>query len=606
MRTGWAARHPSLPPSLKALASGADRSRWGRVFRSLRVLARVSWHFLPLWPWVLGMVLASVAAISAELAEPLLHQQLVNRVLLGHSLRLLPRILVLYVAVATAHWLAGSLAHYCHVQGGERFSIRLRTRTYAHLRRLSLRALRRESSGELVAAMQQFGPEVGEGYLGLLHAVTSSLYRLPASLALLARLNGQLLWMVLPALALYPLYPVATVRPLRRALTALTLYDVQAQGVVNDRVVGLPAMLHRVDAREDVTAVRDLLWRRLPLRVRVFLVERLGGLFDVAAHQGVAVLLFGLGGLAVLQGRMSVGALLAFMEYVRGLEVPVRRLMHLPIGAQRVAVVADRVYALLDRPVDVPGPRRGRSAARLRGEVRLQGVTVRGDDGRPLLRDVSFTVPAGALCAVVGASGAGKSTLGVLVPRFIDPDAGQVLLDGVDARSYDLASLRQAVAYVPQDPIFFRDSVWENLVLARPEASAREVWQALQRARATDFLQAEALRTAGAETAAAPPILGLGLAEGAANLSGGQRQRLGLARGFLQGGRILVLDEVLSGLDPVLQREVFRGIAALRGRQTVLLITHQWDLARQADLVVLLAEGRLVRCGRPEAVLGRF
>ena len=559
------------------------------------------------------MILASVAAISAELAEPWLHQQLINRVLLGRSVQLLPRILALYVAAATAHWLAASAAHYCHMQGSERFSIRLRTRIYAHLRRLSLRALRRESSGELVAAIQQFGPEVGDGYLSLLHSVTSSLYRLPASLALLAQLNGRLLLMVLPALTLYPLYPVVTVRPLRRALTGLTLYDVQAQGVVNDRVVGLPAMLHRVDARDDVTDVRDLLWRRLPLRVRVFLVERMGGLLDVAAHQGLAVLLFGLGGLAVLRGRMSVGALLAFMEYVRGLEGPVRRLMHLPIGAQRVAVVADRVYALLDRPVDVPAPRRGHGTASLRGEVSFQGVTVRGDDGRAILREVRFTIPAGALCAVVGGSGAGKSTLGALVPRHIDPDGGAVLFDGVDARAYDLRALRSAVAHVPQDPIFLRDTLWENLLVARPGAPAADVWQALAHAHAADFLGSAqgrdqaAARSGGSAgaTGDAPPALSLRLAEGAANLSGGQRQRLGLARGFLQGGRVLVLDEVLSGLDPAMQREVFRDILDLRGRRTVLLITHQWDLARRADLVALLAEGRLVRFGRPAAVLGR-
>lgn len=553
-----------------------------------------------------------LAAISAELLEPLLHQLLVNRVLLGGEARLLPRILLLYVGAATAQWLAATAAHYFHLQAAERFSIRLRTRTYAHLRRLSLRALGRSSTGELVAAIQQFGPEVGEGYLDLLRSVLASAYRLPASLALMAQLSGPLLLWALPALALYPLYPLVTVRPLRGALTALALYDVEAQGVVNDRVAGLRALLHRVDARHDVTAVRDLLWRRIALRLRAFLVERLGGLLDVAAHQGMTVVLLGAGGVAVLRGQLTVGALLAFLEYVRGVEGPVRRLMHLPVGAQRVAVVADRVYSLLDRPPDVPAPRRGLPVRGARGEVAFAGVTVRGDDGRPILRDVTFTVPAGALCAVVGGSGAGKSTLAACVPRYIDPDEGAVLLDGVDLRRYDLRELRAAVALVPQEPVFFRDSLLANLLVARPDADLAQVWDALRRAGATDFVapaatgradQGPLAADAGGDGVPRAP-LGAPLAEGAGNLSGGQRRRIGLARGFLQDGLVLVLDEVLTGLDPALAAQVFASIASLRGRRTVLLITHQWELARSADLAAVLAAGRLQRFGRPAAVLG--
>jgi ATP-binding cassette subfamily B protein len=552
----------------------------------------VAWRFLPLWPWQVGLVAATVAGISAELAEPLLHQRLVNRVLLAGQLRLLPGILGLYVLAATAHWLAHSAAHYMHLQGSERFSIRLRTRMYAHLRRLGLRALGRQSTGELVAAVQQFGPEVGEDYLALLHSVVASCYRLPASLALLARLNLHLLVLALPALTLYPLYPVLTARPLRRALANLALYDVHTQGVVNDRVAGLAALWHRVDARGDVGEVERLLWRRLRLRLRAFVVDRLGGLLDVAAHQGLAVLLFGLGGLAVWRHQMTVGALLAFLEYVRGLEGPVRRLMHLPVGAQRLAVVADRAFAVLDLPVDVVPPRRGRSARSVRGDLALRRAGVRGLEGRPILEDVTCAFPAGRLVAVVGPSGAGKSTLGALLPRLLDPDEGAVLLDGVDLRAYDLAELRAQVAYVPQEPVFFQDTLEANLRVARPEATEGEIWAALERAQATDFVA----RTPG-------PGLTYRLAEGAANLSGGQRRRLGLARGLLQGGRVLVLDEALSGLDPRLAERVFAELRRLRGQVTVVLITHQWELARRADVAVLLEGGRVVRQGPPWEVL---
>ncbi len=557
--------------------------------RFLRILWRVGRFYLPLWPWLLLLVVATVAGISAELLEPWLHQVFVNRVLLGRQAGLLPEILILYACAAAANWVAGNLVHYAFLQATERFSVRLRVAAYGHLRRLSLRSLRRVSTGEATAALQQFGPDVGEGFLALWQSLLASLYRLPASLALMGRLSGPLMRYTLPILAIYPLYPLLTAGPLRQALTRLSLFDVRAQGVVNDRVAGLRGLLHRTEAAPDVGALRGLLIRRVPLRIRAFLVDRAGALLDLAAHQGMTVLLLGLGGAAVLRGQMTLGGLLAFMEYVRGVEGPVRRLLHLPIGAQRVAVVAERVFTLLDAPVDVRPPRHGRPA-QLRGRIELLGVGVLGDAGQELLQGVSLVIPAGARCALVGGSGAGKSTLAALLPRYLDPDRGAVRLDGFDAREYDLAGLRQAVALVPQDPVFFRENVLENVRLGRPGATDAQVREALRRAHAEELLEGG-------------PVGGRVLGEGAGNLSGGQRQRLALARAHLQDPAILVLDEATSALDPELQRAVLREVfASARGR-TVVFVTHQLDLAATADLVVVLGGGRIQRVGPPARVL---
>ncbi len=576
----------------RGTARRLDRTRWARHIRVLRVLWRVTRAFLPLWPWVLILGFSTVAGISAELLEPWLHQVFVNRVLLGRQVAVLPDILALYALAALVQWLAGTAVHWSFVQATERFSVRLRVHAYHHLRRLSLRGLRRLSTGEVTAALQQFGPDVGEGYLGLLQALLASLYRLPASLALMAQLNGPLLRWTLPILAIYPLYPLVTAGPLRRALSSLSLFDVYSQGVVNDRVAGLRALLHRLDAEGDSQALYALLWRRLRLRLRAFFVDRAGGLIDIAVHQGLTVCLLGLGGLAVLHGQMTVGGLLAFLEYVRGVEGPVRRLLHLPLGAQRVAVVAERVFQVVDAPPDVRRPRHGRPV-RLQGAIQFRGVEVRGDDGGPILSGIDLGIPAGSFCAIVGGSGAGKSTLASLVARLMDPDAGCVLLDGVDAREYDLAALRAAVAVVPQDPVFFRESVLANVRLARPEASAAEVAAALRRARAEERLDG-------------PRGEGRTLREAGGNLSGGQLQRLALARMYLQDPTIVVLDEVTSALDPRLGRAVLDEILAWRGRRTVLLITHQPDLAARADLVAVLAAGRLQASGPPMRALSAY
>jgi ATP-binding cassette subfamily B protein len=549
----------------------------------LRVLWRVGRQFGPLWPWLLALTLATIGGISAELIEPWLHQMFVNRVLLGHDVHLLPEILGLYGAASMAQWLCGSAVHYTFVQSTERFSIRLRTAAYGKLRRLGIRDLRQLSSGEVTAAFQQFGPDVGEGMVALGQSLLASLYRLPASIWLLAHLSGPLLRWTLPALAIYPLYPLLTAGPLRRALGRLAVFDVRAQGVVNDSVASLRARLPAVDSGPETRSLGEFLWRRIPLRVRAFLVDRAGGLLEMVAHQGLSVLLLGLGGMAVLRGQLTVGGLLAFLEYVRGVEGPIRRLMQLPISAQRVAVVAERVFAFSDIPPEVVGPRRGRPA-RLRGEVELRGVDVRAEDGHALLSGINLRIPAGSFCVILGKSGAGKSTLASLLPRYLDPDRGVVLLDGVDARQYDLDGLRRRVALVPQDPVFVRESVVDNVRLACPSATPAQAVAAIRMAHAEELLEGREGRV---------------LHEAGGNLSGGQRQRLALARGYLQDPAVLVLDEATSALDPALARQVLSDLLALRGRRTLVWITHQEDLAQWADLVVRVEDGRVVSCGPP-------
>lgn len=574
------------PPTLSRARSW--RARLGRM---LRVLARIMFTFRPFWPWVLGMVIATLVAISAELVEPLLQQVFINRVLLGREAQLLPDVLLLYLAAAMGNWLSANVLHYCFLQAAERYSVHLRVEAYRHLRRLSLRGLRKQSSGEVVAALQQFGPEVGDGFLSILQSVTGIAYRLPTSIILMMHLSGPLAVWTTPALCLYPFYPLLTVRPLRRALASLTLFDVQSQGVVNDNVVGLSAMLHRRNEEPDANRLWTLLWRRIRLRTRVFFVDRAGGLLDVVAHQGMTVLLLGIGGLRVLHGQMTVGGLLAFFEYVRGVEGPVRRLMHLPIGLQRVAVMAERVFHIMDQPEDVPPPRRGRKVGPVPCGFELRGVTVRGDDGQDLLRRVNLRIPPGSVCALVGPSGAGKSTLAALLPRLLDPVEGQVLLNGEDLRTYDLAALRLAVAYVPQEPVFFRESLFDNVRVGRPGASDAEVLEALGKAQATDFVRMEG--DSGSRV----------LFEAAGNLSGGQRQRLALARAYLQDAPALILDEPTSALDPRLRRRVLTACLRDRGRRTIVLVSHHPEEARMADVVVLLSDGAVRAVGPPERVL---
>ena len=230
-------------------------------------------------------------------------------------------------------------------------------------------------------------------------------------------------------------------------------------------------------------------------------------------------------------------------------------------------------------------------AAPMKGEVAFRGVTFAYEEGHPVLHDISFQVEAGMRVAIVGQTGAGKTTLVKLINRTYDVSAGQVLVDGVDVRDWNLEALRRQIAIIEQDIFLFSRTVAENIAFARPDASREEIIAAAKMAQAHDFIMAF---KDGYDT-----VLG----ERGVNLSGGQRQRLALARAFLADPRILILDDSTSAIDSLTEDKIQQAIfAASRGR-TTFIITHRLSQIRWADLIVVLRRGRIAAIGAHEDLL---
>jgi subfamily B ATP-binding cassette protein MsbA len=194
---------------------------------------------------------------------------------------------------------------------------------------------------------------------------------------------------------------------------------------------------------------------------------------------------------------------------------------------------------------------------------------------------------------LVGASGAGKSTALSLVPRLHDVTSGRILLDGLDLRDIQLASLRDAIAYVSQDPLLFDFSVRDNILVGRPDASEAEVWEAARAASAAQFIEE---LPEGMETRVGP---------GGQRLSGGQRQRVALARALLRNPRLLLLDEATSALDSQNEAAVQQALATLRHGRTTLIVAHRLSTVRSADMVVVMDEGRAVECGSHDGLMAQ-
>jgi ATP-binding cassette subfamily B protein len=318
-------------------------------------------------------------------------------------------------------------------------------------------------------------------------------------------------------------------------------------------------------------------------------------LMGLVSGVGVLIVLW-LGGKAVVDGRISLGAFVAFNGYLTQLAWPTIALGWTLASIQRGLAAMGRVTEVLDERGhgELGGQPPGDSNNRELlpgGSVEFRGLTFAYDDRGPVLRDVSFTVPAGAVVAVVGPTGSGKSTLGTLLCRLYEPPRGTVWVGGIDVLDLPLGRLRRSVGYVPQESFLFSRPLRDNVRLADESASPERL--------------AAVARTAGLadDLGALPGGWDTVVGERGLTLSGGQRQRVALARALVADPPFLVLDDVLASVDAAKEWEITRALRGAASGRTTLLMTHRLKAAAEADAVVVLDEGRVVEQGRHAELL---
>jgi len=305
---------------------------------------------------------------------------------------------------------------------------------------------------------------------------------------------------------------------------------------------------------------------------------------------GTAIMYY-VGSLQVLSGQLSLGDLLVFAAYLLMLYQPIEQLSYTAWALEGAAAAATRCFEVLDRENDVPEAPDARALPAARGAISFQNVDFGYDPKRLILRDVSLEIAPGDQVAFVGGTGAGKSTLMSLVPRFYDPTAGTVTLDGHDLRSLKKKSLRNQIGMVLQDTLLFSTTVRENISYGKPGATFDEIVEAAQRAQAHEFIQA----LDGGYDAT--------VGERGGHLSVGQRQRIGIARAFLKDAPILLLDEPTSALDPGTENAIMSTLAELMKGRTTLIITHRLATVHGLARIVVLDGGTIAEQGTgPELV----
>jgi len=306
------------------------------------------------------------------------------------------------------------------------------------------------------------------------------------------------------------------------------------------------------------------------------------------------ILILWFGGQMVMDGEMTVGAVVAFNAYLIMLAAPAQQLTWLVNASGEAAAGAQRAWEILDHIPGIQSPPGAVQLPTLTGKVEFRHVTLKYPDGKKdSLTDVNVSVQENQIVALIGATGSGKTSLINLIPRFYDVSDGVVFVDGYDVRSVDLVSLRRQIGIVLQTSLLFSDSIRENIRYGRPDASDEEIIAAARAAQAHEFI---AGFPQGYET-----VVG----ERGVTLSGGQRQRIAIARALLMDPRILILDDSLSSVDTQTEKLIQEALDSLMEGRTTFVIAHRLSTVRRADLILVMDDGQIVQRGRHAELLAQ-
>ncbi len=297
------------------------------------------------------------------------------------------------------------------------------------------------------------------------------------------------------------------------------------------------------------------------------------------------------GGFLAYHGNLSVADIVAFMLYLSLFYQPVSSMANLLESMQQSLAGAERVMMILDAPPKIKDAENAKDIGRVQGEITFDHVDFSYENGEPVLKDISFTAAPGKMVAFVGPTGVGKTTLTQLVSRFYEPDAGRVLIDGIDIREATLDSLRKNISPVLQDTFLFNGTIAENIGYAAPDASEEEIIAAAKAA----FIHEDIMDM--------PDGYDTRVGERGVRLSGGQKQRIAIARAILRKSPIIILDEATASVDVETEREIQKAISGITGSRTILAIAHRLSTIRNADQIIVIEDGRIAEQGTHEELV---
>ena len=538
----------------------------------------------------LALALTLINAVSQGIGPFLIGKAIDGFISQGDKVGLSQTMLLL-IFVYLAGMLAMRYQIYFMSLAGQKVLSDLRAEVINKVEQLSLQFLEEKESGDLMSRLVNDIDAINSFFSQGLAQSIGAIFAIAGIVIAMFAIN----WMLsLSVLMVVPLMVFATnifARFARRAFrkTRTTIGDVSAGLQEELGGVRVTQAFNRSDVNVQRFMERNRANRDANVSANV-ITSAFAPAMDVLSAIDTAIVA-GFGGLLAVQGVISVGTVVAFLQYVQNFFRPIQTVSSMWTVAQSAFAAAERVFELLDIPLDIMDPADGKTIPEINGDVILRDVSFGYDESELVLEGISLEALPGQTVAIVGPTGAGKTTLVSLIARFYDVHAGAVTIDGFDVRSVTQHSLRSQMGLVTQDPFLFSGSVMENIRYGKLEASDADVYEAAEAANAHRFIEH---LPQGYETK---------LGERGGTLSQGQRQLLSIARAILANPRILILDEATASVDTRTEVLIQKAMNRLLKGRTSFVIAHRLSTVRNADQVLVLDQGRLVERGTHDGLL---
>ncbi|MCO4332060.1 ABC transporter ATP-binding protein [Staphylococcus hyicus] len=559
-------------------------------------------EFVKPYKWlIIGTIFVGILKFGIPLLIPLLIKFVIDDVINNGALSLSDKYMYLFYAMLIAAFIfiivrppIEFLRQYMAQWTSNKILYDIRKKLYGHLQALSARFYANNKAGEVISRVINDVEQTKDFIMTGLMNIWLDCITIIIALSVMFFLDVQL---TIAAIVILPFY-ILTVYFFFGRLRALTRQRSQklaeTQGFLHERVNGMSVIksfaIEENEAKNFDKRNKGFLQKAfMHTRWNAYSFSAINTVTDIGP-----LIVIGFGAYLAISGSVTVGTLAAFVSYLEQLYGPLHRLVSSFTTLTQSFASMDRVFQLFDEPYDIKNADDAKDISITQGNIEIRDVSFKyNDDERDVLKEINLNIHHGETVAFVGMSGGGKSTLISLIPRFYDVTEGEILIDQHNIKSFEIGCLRRQIGMVQQDNILFSDTVKENILLGRPDATEEEVIRAAKKANAHDFIMA------------LPKGYDTEVGERGVKLSGGQKQRLSIARIFLNDPPILILDEATSALDLESEAVIQEALNILSKDRTTMIVAHRLSTITHADKIVVIENGQIVEMGTHQTLMNQ-